>query len=149
MEVILFETVQNLGSVGDKVNVKPGFARNYLIPQGKAVPATEEALTAVEARRAELEQQEEQVRAGARAKAEQLEGMSVKVMRKAGEEGRLFGSVGAADIAEAVRESGVEVTRHEVLLPNGALRQVGEFDIQIRLHMDVQTEIKVEVVGED
>ena len=70
-------------------------------------------------------------------------------MRKAGEEGRLFGSVGAADIAEAVRESGVEVTRHEVLLPNGALRQVGEFDIQIRLHMDVQTEIKVEVVGED
>lgn len=149
MEVILFETVQNLGSVGDTVNVKPGYARNYLIPQGKAVPATEEALTAVEARRVELEQQEEQVRASARAKADQLEGMSVKVMRKAGEEGRLFGSVGAADIAEAVRESGVEVSRHEVLLPNGALRQVGEFDIQIRPHMDVQAEIKVEVVGED
>ena len=149
MEVILFETVQNLGSVGDTVNVKPGFARNYLIPQGKAVPATEEAMAAVEARRAELEQQEEQVRAEAQARADQVKDMHVKVTRKAGEEGRLFGSVGAADVAEAIGESGVEVTRHEVLLPNGALRQVGEFDVQIRLHMDVQTEIKVEVVGED
>lgn len=149
MEVILFETVQNLGSVGDKVNVKPGFARNYLIPQGKAAPATEQALAVVEARRAELEQLEEQARTAAQTKADQLQGLSLKVVRKAGEEGRLFGSVGAVDLMEAIGEAGgVEVTRHEVLLPDGALRQVGEYDIQIRLHTDVQTEIKVEVVGE-
>ena len=149
MEVILFETVQNLGNVGDTVNVKPGFARNYLIPQGKAVPATAKALAALEARRAELEHHEDQARAAAQAKADQLEGMSLKITRKAGEEGKLFGSVGTADLAEAIAASGTEITRHEVLLPDGALRQVGEYDIQIRLHTDVQTEIKVEVVGED
>ncbi len=149
MEVILFETVQNLGSIGDTVNVKPGFARNYLIPQGKAMPATREALAAVEARRADLDRQDLQARDAAQAKAEKLEGMSVTVARKAGEEGKLFGSVGTADLVQVIAESGVEVTRHEVLLPEGPLRQVGEYDIQIRLHTDVQTQIKVEVVGED
>ena len=149
MEVILFDTVQNLGSVGDTVNVKPGFARNFLIPQGKAMPATPEALTAVEARRAELEQQEAEACDAAQAKAEKIEGMAVTVARKAGEEGKLFGSVGTADLVEAIAESGIEVTRHEVLLPDGALRQVGEYDVQVRLHSDVQAQIKVEVVGED
>ena len=146
MEVILFETVQSLGTVGDTVNVKPGFARNFLIPQGKAVPATPEALAAVELRRAELEAQEGQAREVAQVKAEKLEGMSVTVARKAGEEGKLFGSVGTSDLVEALAESGVEVTRHEVLLPDGALRQVGEYDIQLRLHTDVEAQIKVEVV---
>ncbi len=149
MEVILFENVQNLGSVGDTVNVKPGFARNYLIPQGKAMPATPEALAAVEARRADLDRQDLQARDAAQAKAEKLEGMSVTVVRKVGEEGKLFGSVGSADLVEAIAEFGVEVTRHEVLLPEGPLRQVGEYDVKIQLHMDVQTQIKVEVVGED
>ena len=148
MQVILFETVQNLGSIGDTVNVKPGFARNYLIPQGKAVPATPEALAAVEARRVELVTQEDEARVAAQAKAEQLDGMSVTIAGKAGEEGKLFGSVGTVDIVEAVGESGVEVTRHEVLLPDGALRQVGEYDIQVRFHTDVHAQIKVNVVGE-
>ena len=149
MEVILFETVQNLGSVGDTVNVKPGFARNFLIPQGKAMPATPEALAAVQTRRAELEEQETEARDAAQAKAEKIEGMTVTVARKAGEEGKLFGSVGTADLVEAIAESGIEVTRHEVLLPDGALRQVGEYDVQVRLHSDVHAQIKVEVVGED
>ena len=149
MEVILFEIVQNLGSVGDTVNVKPGFARNFLIPQGKAMPATPEALAAVQTRRAELEEQETEARDAAQAKAEKIEGMTVTVARKAGEEGKLFGSVGTADLVEAIAESGIEVTRHEVLLPDGALRQVGEYDVQVRLHSDVHAQIKVEVVGED
>lgn len=149
MEVILFETVQSLGNVGDTVNVKPGFARNYLIPQGKAMPATPEALAAVETRRAELDQQEADTRDAAQVKAEKIEGMTVTVARKAGEEGKLFGSVGTADLVEAIAEAGIEVTRHEVLLPDGALRQVGEYDVQVRLHTDVHAQIKVEVVGED
>ena len=149
MEVILFETVQNLGSVGDTVNVKPGYARNYLIPQGKAVPATADALAAVEERRAELEQQEAETRVAAQARAEQIEGLAVTVTRKAGEEGKLFGSVSTADLVESIAQSGIEVTRHEVLLPDGALRQLGDYDVQVRLHSDVFAQIKVNLVGEE
>lgn len=149
MEVILFETVQNLGGVGDRVDVKPGFARNFLIPQGKAAPATEGALAVVEERRAELVRQEVGLREVAQAKADKLSGMIVTVARKAGEEGKLFGSVGPADLVAAIAEQGVTVTRHEVLLPDGVLRQVGEYDVQLRLHTDIQTEIKVNVVGEE
>ena len=148
MEVILFETVQNLGRVGDQVKVKPGYARNFLIPQGKAALATPEAVAKVEARRAELEQQEAEQLSAAKVKAEQIEGKSFTIARKAGEEGKLFGSVGTTDLVDAMAEDGVEVTRHEVLLPDGPLRQIGEYDIQLRLHTDVEANIHVSVVAD-
>jgi large subunit ribosomal protein L9 len=148
MEVILFETVQNLGRVGDQVKVKPGYARNYLLPQGKAALATPEAAKAVEARRAEFEKREATERAEAQTKADSISGKSFTLVRKAGEEGRLFGSVGASDLVDALADSGIALTRHEVLLSDGPMRQIGDYEVVLRLHFEVETTINVSIVAE-
>ena len=148
MEVILLEKVENLGNLGDRVNVKPGYGRNFLIPGGKATPATEEHIKAFEARRAELEKIAAEHVAAAEARREQLDGMTVTIKAKAGDEGKLFGSVGTGDIAEAVTATGVAIERHEVRLPEGAFRQIGEYQVAVHLHTDVNTEITVVVDAE-
>lgn len=149
MEVILLEKVHKLGELGDQVKVKPGFGRNYLIPSGKAVSATVDNIARFDARRAELEKQQQESLASATARAEKLNTVSISVARKAGTEGKLFGSVGTIDIAEAVTESGVELAKHEIRLPDGPIRSTGEFEIDIHLHADVSATIKVNVVPEE
>lgn len=148
MDVILLEKVQNVGNLGDKVSVKPGYGRNFLIPQGKAVAATAANLADFEARRAELEKAEADARATAAARAAKLEGLSLSIARQAGEEGKLFGSVGTSDIAEAVVAAGVEVEKKEVRLPEGTLRNTGEYDVDIQVHSDITVAIKLEIVPE-
>ena len=148
MDVILLEKVQNLGNLGDKVRVKPGFARNFLIPQGKAAQATPANLEAFEKRRVELERKQADALGAARARAEALKDLRLRIARKAGDEGRLFGSVGTADVADAASLAGAEVHKHEVRMPEGPLRQVGEHDVLVHLHADVDVTIKVEVVAE-
>lgn len=148
MEVILLEKVANLGSLGDKVNVKAGYGRNFLVPYGKAVPATDDNLKAFEARRAELEKAAADKLTSAQARAEALNGASFTISSKAGDEGKLFGSIGVRDIADAVSTSGTEVEKSEVRLPDGPLRAVGEYDIELQLHSDVSAEIKLTVVAE-
>ena len=143
MEVILLEKVENLGNLGDKVKVRPGYGRNFLIPHGKATPATEEAVKEFEARRAELERQAAEVLAAAEARKAQLEGLSVTVAAKAGDEGKLFGSVGTVDIAEAVTAAGVEIAKQEVRLPDGPLRVTGEYQVGLHLHTDVDATVTV------
>lgn len=149
MQIILLEAVENLGKLGDTVKVKPGYARNFLLPQGKAVPATRENLAEVEARRAELERQEAEALALAQSRAEKLEGVQVTVTRKAGDEGKLFGSVGPVDIAEALAAEGMEVERHEVRIPVDSIRQVGEYPIIIHLHAEVEANITLSVAAEE
>jgi len=148
MQVILLERVANLGNLGEVVKVKSGFGRNYLIPQGKAKSATKENIAEVEKRRAELEAQFAAQLAAAQARAEKLNGLVVTLAAKAGDEGKLFGSVGTRDIAEAASRAGVEVAKSEVLLPNGALRNCGEYDIVVRVHSDVEATIKLAIVAE-
>ncbi|WP_404368639.1 50S ribosomal protein L9 [Marinobacter sp.] len=148
MEVILLEKVANLGSLGDKVKVKSGYGRNFLMPYGKAVPATESNVKAFEERRAELEKAAADKQAQAQARAEALNGASVTISSKAGDEGKLFGSIGPRDIADAVSATGTEIDKSEVRLPEGPLRMTGEYDIQLQLHSDVTAEIKVTVVAE-
>ena len=148
MEVILLEKVENLGNLGDRVNVKAGYGRNFLIPGGKATPATEEHIKAFEARRAELEKAAAENLAAAEARREKLEGLRVIIKAKAGEEGKLFGSVGTTDIAEAVTAAGIVIERHEVRMPQGAFRQIGEYPVDVHLHTDVNTEITVVVEAE-
>ena len=148
MEVILLEKVENLGSLGDRVNVKSGYGRNFLIPSGKATPATEEHIKAFEERRAELEKAAADAQGMAEARREKLLGMSVTIQARAGEEGKLFGSIGTADIAEAIVATGVEVVRSEVRLPEGAFRQVGEYSVLVHLHTDVNTEIVLVIEAE-
>jgi len=149
MEVILLEKVGKLGSIGDKVQVKAGFGRNFLIPQGKAVFATAENLAEFEARRAELEAAAaEQLRA-AEARAEKLAALdTIVIASHAGDEGKLFGSIGTRDIADAITAMGVEVTKSEVKLPEGALRETGEYDIDIQVHAEVTQPVKLNVVAE-
>jgi large subunit ribosomal protein L9 len=141
MEVILLEKVENLGSLGDRVHVKPGYGRNFLIPSGKATPATEEHIKAFEARRAELEKTAAEALSEAEARRDRLADMVITIKAKAGDEGKLFGSIGTADIAAAIVAEGVEVERSEVRLPEGAFRQLGEYTIQLHLHTDVDTEL--------
>jgi large subunit ribosomal protein L9 len=148
MEVILLEKIRNLGNLGDKVSVKPGYGRNFLIPQGKAVVATDTNLAAFEERRAELERQQTEALEAAQARAGQLEGLEVTIAARAGEQGKLFGSIGTRDLADAITAAGVEVSKHEVLLPEGALRQTGEYEIAMALHSDVETSVKVNVVAD-
>lgn len=143
MEVILLENVTKLGNLGDKVSVKPGFGRNYLIPYGKAVAATEKNLADFEARRAELEKAQAESKAAADARAQALEGKEITITAKAGDEGKLFGSVGTREIAEVVSAEGTEVVKSEVRMPEGAIRQVGEYDIDLHLHSDVNVTVKV------
>lgn len=149
MQVILLEAVENLGKLGETVKVKPGYARNYLLPQGKAMPATKENLAKVEAQRAELERQEAEALSTAKARAEQLQGHMVTVVRKAGDEGKLFGSVGTADIVEALAEEGIEVERQEIRLPADTIRQTGEYAIGVHLHADVETTVTLVVVADE
>ncbi|HUH36824.1 MAG TPA: 50S ribosomal protein L9 [Spongiibacteraceae bacterium] len=148
MQVILLEKVGRLGNLGDQVNVKSGFGRNFLIPQGKAVSATPANIEAFEARRAELEAAAAAQVAAAQARADQLAELAVTIAVKAGDEGRMFGSIGTRDIADAVCAAGVEVSKAEVRLPDGVIRELGEFDIDIQLHSDVTQVIKLSVVAE-
>jgi large subunit ribosomal protein L9 len=148
MEVILLEKVQNLGNLGDKVNVKPGYGRNYLLPQGKAVPATEANVAEFEARRAELEKAAAESLAAAQARAEKINELTLTIARKAGDEGKLFGSVSNIDIVDAAVAAGVEIERNEVIMPTGPIRQTGEYDVDVQLHTDVDASIKVVVEAE-
>lgn len=148
MDVILLQRIKNLGKLGDKVSVKAGYGRNYLIPQGKAVAATEANTAAFEARRAELEKQEAEVLAAAQARANNLNEVNVEITAKAGDEGKLFGSIGTRDIADALTNAGLAVDRSEVRLPNGALRHIGEYTVAIQLHHDVTAEVLVTIVAE-
>jgi large subunit ribosomal protein L9 len=148
MEVILLEKVENLGNIGDQVTVKGGYGRNYLLPLGKATPATKENIAIFEARRAELETKQAEELAAANARAGRLEGFVLSITAKSGPEGKLFGSLGTIDIAEAAAAEGHEIERSEVRLPDGPLRAVGEYDIEIHLHTDVNVSIKVNVIGE-
>ena len=143
MEIILLEKIANLGNMGEKVNVKPGYGRNYLIPQGKAAAATAENIAEYEARRVELEKASADALTAAQARREELHEKVITITSHAGEEGKLFGSVGTADIAHALTESGVTVERHEVRLPEGAFRVVGEHEVTIQLHTDVDATIKL------
>ena len=149
MEVILLEKVQRLGGLGDKVSVKAGYARNYLIPKGIAVAATPRNVAEFEARREELERREAEALAAAGSRADRLEGVEITVLRKAGEGGRLFGSVGPADIAQALAEAGREAARQEVRMPDGdAIRQIGEYDVTIHIGPDVEATIRLKVEPE-
>lgn len=149
MEVILLEKMRNLGNLGDKVTVKPGFGRNYLIPQNKAVMASKDNIEKFEARRAELEKQAAEALAAAEARGAKIaEQGSVTIKATAGDEGKLFGSITAADIADALQAAGVDVEKREVLLPEGSLRMIGEYDIELALHTDVTQGIKVIVETE-
>ena len=148
MYIILLQLIKNLGKLGDKVSVKAGYGRNYLIPQGQAVAATESNTAAFEARRAELEKQEAEILAAAQARADQLDEVNIVITAKAGDEGKLFGSIGTRDIADALTNAGLTVDRAEVRLPNGALRHTGDFNIAIQLHHDVVAEFLVTSVSE-
>jgi large subunit ribosomal protein L9 len=147
MQIILLEKVQNLGGLGDTVDVKPGYARNYLIPSGKAASANEANLAEFESRRAELEQQQAEVIGAARARAEKLENLTIVIAHRAGEEGKLFGSVGPADVAAAITATGTEVERGEVRIPE-SIRQVGEYAVDVQLHADVIVSITLDVQAE-
>ncbi|MEX0375508.1 50S ribosomal protein L9 [Spiribacter pallidus] len=148
MEVILLEKVANLGGLGDKVKVRPGYGRNYLIPQGKAKPATAENIAYFEAQRAELERKAAEELATAQARVEKLEALNVTIAANAGEEGKLFGSVGPQDVADAVTAAGEALARHEVRMPEGPIRAVGEYSIELHLHADVNATVSVNVTGE-
>lgn len=148
MQIILMEKVLNLGQLGDVVKVKQGYARNFLIPQGKAKRATDANIKEFEGRRAELEKVAGEKLAAAQARAEKLEGITVQIPAKAGVDGRLFGSVTTSDVAEALTKQGVEVKKFEVLLPNGPMKHVGDFPITLHLHTDVNANITVSVLGE-
>ncbi|MCC2639082.1 MAG: rplI [Moraxellaceae bacterium] len=148
MEVILLEKIKNLGALGSKVNVKSGYGRNFLIPQGKAVPATAKNVADFDARRAELEAKANATLGEAQARAERVGALAVVIAAKAGDEGKLFGSVGTRDIAEAISKLGEAVDKSEVRLPNGVLRTTGDFDIDLQLHNEVSVTVKVTVVSE-
>ncbi len=149
MEVILLDRIAKLGDLGDKVSVKSGYARNFLLPQGKAVFASKANLEQFEARRAEIEKNLAVALENAQARAAKVvELAEVTIASKAGEEGKLFGSIGTRDIADAVTEAGVEITKAEVRLPLGSIRETGEYDIALHLHNDVDTNIKVIVIAE-
>ena len=148
MQIILLEKITNVGNLGDVVKVKDWFARNFLIPQGKAKRATPENLKAIEARRAELEKAANEKLNGAQQIAESLEGKSVQITQKAGVDGRLFGSVTNADVVEALKGQGFKVEKSMVRLPNGPLKQVGDHPVTVALHSDVTAHVTVTVVGE-
>jgi large subunit ribosomal protein L9 len=148
MQVILMEKVVNLGGLGDVVKVKDGFARNYLIPHGKAKRATEANLKEFEGRRAELEKKAAEQLAAAQERAAKLEGLMVQITRKAGVDGRLFGSVTNADISEALEAQGIPVAKGEIRMPQGPLKHVGDFPLVAQLHSDVLANFTVSVLGE-
>ncbi|WP_263081146.1 50S ribosomal protein L9 [Endozoicomonas sp. Mp262] len=148
MEVILLEKIANLGSLGDKVTVKAGYGRNFLVPFGKAVPANKDNLEAFEARRAELEKAAAEKLGNATKRAAEMAEIELTLTAKAGDEGKLFGSIGPRDLAEAITSAGVEVAKSEIRLPEGPIRAIGEYDVAIQLHTDVAANIKVFVEAE-
>jgi len=149
MQLILLQKVTNLGGLGDKVNVKPGYGRNFLVPQGKAVRATEANVQAFETKRAEYVAKSNALLGDAEARKAKLEGASVTVKANASTEGKLFGSVGPRDIAEAFTTAGFPLNKSEVVMGQGPLRKTGEFDVLVHLHADVETKVKVTIVPED
>ncbi|MBI5612801.1 MAG: 50S ribosomal protein L9 [Gammaproteobacteria bacterium] len=148
MQVILLEKIRNLGELGDQVNVKPGYGRNYLIPRGKAAVANAKNKAEFEARRAELEKAQVEALAKAKERAEKMTGATVQIVRKVGEEGKLFGSVGTHDIADAMTAAGFPLARAEIHLPEGPIKAVGDHEIPVSLHPEVNFKIIVSVIGE-
>ncbi|HSH41222.1 MAG TPA: 50S ribosomal protein L9 [Arenicellales bacterium] len=149
MEVILLEKVRNLGGLGDKVKVRSGYGRNYLLPQGKAVSATAENVAAFEARRAELEKAAAEALSEAQAVSEKLQQLGkVSLKARTGEGGKLFGSIAPADVAEAITAAGVPVEKRMVTMPEGPIRTIGEYTVTVQIHTDVETEMQLEVEGE-
>lgn len=148
MEVILLEKVRNLGNLGEQVKVKAGFARNYLIPYGKAVTANEENRAKFEAQRAELEKAQADALGKAQARAEKMTGYTVQIVRKVSEEGKLFGSVGIRDICDAMEQAGFELERSEIHLDRGPLKEIGDHEISVSLHPEVNFKLIVSVIGE-
>jgi large subunit ribosomal protein L9 len=149
MNVILLESVENLGGIGDLVKVKPGYGRNYLLPQGKAALATPENMKAIEARRAELEKAAAEELSKAKKRAKAFDGLELVIQANAGAEGKLFGSVGPIDIVDALAAVQVEVERAEVRMPDGPVQELGEYAIGVHLHSDIDVEVLVKVVGEE
>lgn len=149
MEVILLEKVANLGNIGDRVKVKSGFGRNFLLPQGKATMATAENIAKFEARRAEIEKQASQKLAQAQARAAKLEGFKLTISAKAGSEGKLFGSIGTTDIAEGATRAGQSLNRSEVRLPAGPIRTAGDHVVHVQLHTDVVVDLQITVLPQD
>ena len=148
MELILLQKVTNLGNLGDKVNVKPGYGRNFLVPQGKAVPATAANVSMFEAKRAEFQAKADAVLADAQKRLESLEGAEVTIAANASTEGKLFGSVTTRDVAEALTAAGHKVEKSEVVMGEGPIRRTGEFEVTVNLHAEVHTKVKVHVVAE-
>jgi len=149
VDLILLQKVKNLGNLGDKVRVKPGYGRNFLVPHGKAAPATEANLAEFEKRRAEYEAKANQQLSGAEARRAQLEGASITLKANASPEGKLFGSVGPRDIADAFTAAGTAIEKSEVVMTEGPIRHIGEFEVQVHLHADVHTTVKVVVVADE
>jgi large subunit ribosomal protein L9 len=148
MEVILLEKIANLGNLGDKVSIKAGYGRNYLVPKGKAVPATAKKIAEFETRRAELEKAAADKLGVAQAHADRLSKLEIVITHKAGDEGRLFGSVGTHNIAEAINQAGGEVEKQQIRLPNGAIRHVGDYDVDVSLHSDVTVTMSIKIAPE-
>ncbi|MEO1963415.1 MAG: 50S ribosomal protein L9 [Cycloclasticus sp.] len=148
MNIILLEKVANLGNLGDQVSVKAGYGRNFLIPGGKAVLATADRIAEFEGRRADLEKAAAERLAQAQTRAEAIEKLSLSITHQAGEEGKLFGSVGLPDIIKACADEGVEIEKQEIKMPEGSLRQTGEFEVAIHLHTDVVASLKLAIVAE-
>ena len=146
MDIILLDRVVGLGELGDKVSVKSGYARNYLIPTGKATEATKANVEKFEARRAELEKQLAERLADSQRRADALNGKVLTIFSKAGDEGKLFGSVGTQQIAEAAEQQGLEVERQEILMPNGTIRELGEYEVDLQLYGDIAAQVLVRVV---
>lgn len=149
MQVILLEKVGKLGELGDKVNVKAGFGRNYLLPYGKAVSATKSNVADFETRRAELEAAASEKLGVSQARADKLAELAIVIEGNAGDEGKLFGSIGTRDIADAITAAGVEVSKSEIRLPNGVIREIGEFEVDVQLHSEVTQAVKVSVIAEE
>ena len=149
MNVILLDKVENLGAIGDLVSVKPGYGRNFLLPQGKAALATKENIAEFEARRVDLEKAAAEDTSAARARADLVDGMELVIPANVGSEGKLFGSVGPIDIAEAFAKVGVEVARSEIRMPDGPIHEVGDFTIGLHLHSEVNADVVVKVVADE
>ncbi len=148
MEVILLEKIANLGNLGDRVTIKSGYGRNYLVPQGKAVAATANKIVEFEARRAELEKAAAEKLSAAQKLGTELSKLEVVISHKAGDEGRLFGSVGTINIAEAITAAGITVEKHQIRLPHGTIRHIGDYSIDINLHSDVIVTLSIKVAAE-
>ena len=148
MQIILREKIRKLGTLGELVNVKAGYARNFLIPEGKAMMATKGNLARFESERAELERVAAEGLSAAESRAEKLKVLIISIPASAGEGGKLFGSIGTRDISEAITKNGIEIHKHEVRMPNGVIRQTGEYEVDLHLHTDVNVAVKVNIIPE-